>query len=386
MSDTPPISSDEQLVIDKYAKYKSVDPFPDIPPALLNSADIHSYVNTIGMIYPFDKGQLKSASYAAKIAGECKYWDEEKKKFKTITLSRECDKLTLRPNAIAFVGIEPTFRLPDYIALRFNLKITHVYRGLLLGTGPLIDPGFEGNISIPLHNLTNNEYVFSFNETLIWIEFTKTSPIQGSGKIKNEEEEFQKHLRYLNQKKFPEDKKYKPLDYYLGKALKGSTYDGVVSSIPPAIAETKESAEAAKNSAKAAKVDAESAKNIAGRIATVTFWGGFIGSMVVVGTFFGIYLHYWGLQKDYLEQVVINVNNANLQAEKTYEKDINKVSGDIISLENQLSNNTHEIEKNIQNLVEQQNQIILSLKNRVEQLEGKTGKLIGRDSINEKQN
>lgn len=313
MSDNPQISPDEQLIIDKYATYKSVDPFTDIPAALLNSADIHSYVKATGMIHPFDKNELKSASYAAKIAGECRYWDEKKEKFETTILSKDGDKLILKPNAIAFVGIEPTFRLPDYIALRFNLKITHVYRGLLLGTGPLIDPGFEGKISIPLHNLTNNEYVFSYGETLIWIEFTKTSPIPSVNEIEEKEKESLKKLRCLKHETFPDNKKDKPLDYYIGKALKGYSYDGVVSSIPSAIAETKKSAEDAKVSSQTAKVSAEAAKTSAQRIASVTFWGGLVGAIVVVGTFLGIYLHYWGLQKDYLDQVVNNVNNANLQ-------------------------------------------------------------------------
>ena len=57
-------------------------------------------------------------------------------------LEKDGDEFTLEANSIAFVQVEPVFRLPDYIALRFNLKITHVHRGIL-----------------------------------IWIEFTKTSSL-----------------------------------------------------------------------------------------------------------------------------------------------------------------------------------------------------------------
>jgi hypothetical protein len=69
----------------------------------------------------------------------------------------------------------PRFRIPDYIALRFNLKIKHIYRGLLLGTGPLVDPGFVGHLSLPLHNLTRQSYQFRAGEDIAWFEFTKTS-------------------------------------------------------------------------------------------------------------------------------------------------------------------------------------------------------------------
>ena len=65
--------------------------------------------------------------------------------------------------------------MPDFIALRFNLQIQHVHRGLLLGTGPLVDPGFWGKLCIPLHNLTDQDYEIPKEEGLIWLEFTKTT-------------------------------------------------------------------------------------------------------------------------------------------------------------------------------------------------------------------
>jgi deoxycytidine triphosphate deaminase len=160
----------------RYENYKSSDPFPSIPPALLNSADISDYVSATGMILPFEGSneRLKSASYLVRMLGECVYWDDSGDK-KTIDL-KEGAEFKLLPNSIAFVTLEPTFRLPDYIAIRFNLQISHVYKGLLLGTGPLVDPGFVGVLSIPLHNLTANEYTLRGGDPIIWMEFTKLSP------------------------------------------------------------------------------------------------------------------------------------------------------------------------------------------------------------------
>ncbi|MDP9316476.1 MAG: hypothetical protein M3R24_37430, partial [Chloroflexota bacterium] len=139
----------------RFRRYKSVDPLKTVLPALLNSADIYDYVAKTGMLYPFDASGLKSASYEVNLLGKCVIWDEGGNKQK-ITISKG-DEFKLPKNSIAFVQVEPFIRLPDYIALRFNLKITHVYRGLLLGTGPLVDPGFEGPLYIPLHNLTTND-------------------------------------------------------------------------------------------------------------------------------------------------------------------------------------------------------------------------------------
>lgn len=159
----------------RYKKTFSNDPFPDIQPALLNSADIYNYVIETGMIFPFYPEKLAGASYEVAIGEKIVWWDEKKQKVKEVDISRPGAFFKLKPNSIAFVMLEPTFRIPDYMALRFNLKIMHVYKGLLLGTGPLVDPGFVGKLSIPLHNLTANTYTFKHGDSLIEVEFTKLS-------------------------------------------------------------------------------------------------------------------------------------------------------------------------------------------------------------------
>jgi hypothetical protein len=65
--------------------------------------------------------------------------------------------------------------MPAYIGARFNLLIRDVYRGLLVGTGPLVDPGFNGKLSIPIHNFTTREYIIRAGEGLVYFEFTKLS-------------------------------------------------------------------------------------------------------------------------------------------------------------------------------------------------------------------
>lgn len=159
---------------ERFADFRMRDPFPDIPPALLNSADIADYVSSTGMIHPFDPAKLKSASYEVSILGEyVMHTPEGGVVHGTLTNGQS---FRLPRNSIAYLSVEPKFRLPDYIALRHNLKIKNIYRGLLVGTGPLIDPGFVGRIALPLHNLTDRDYVLEAGEGTIWVEFTKLSP------------------------------------------------------------------------------------------------------------------------------------------------------------------------------------------------------------------
>ncbi len=160
------------------------DPFPDIPPALLNSADIEDYVRAIGLIdrNDFRVDRLKPASYeigfgnyfAIAIPNELDSNGNYCWKYRY--LLHEDSAIILPPNSMIYVSLDTRIKLPPYIAARFNLKIKHVYRGLLAGSGPLVDPGFQNKLFVPLHNLSSKEYSFRKGDGFIWMEFTKISP------------------------------------------------------------------------------------------------------------------------------------------------------------------------------------------------------------------
>ncbi|MDR0604435.1 MAG: hypothetical protein LBG80_09065 [Bacteroidales bacterium] len=159
---------------EKYADFAQKDPFPNVSSALLNSSDVIKYILTTGMIDPFVPEKMAEATYNCTFSGKYFYWDGQ-------NMQHTCDAtkdkpLKLHPNSITYLEMTPMFRVPHYIALRFNLKVSNAYKGLLLGTGPIVDPGFVGKLYIPLHNLTSNEYVIHRDADLITIEFTKLSP------------------------------------------------------------------------------------------------------------------------------------------------------------------------------------------------------------------
>lgn len=174
-----------------------IEEIKNIPHALLSSGDIKRVVLATGAISPFYEGggrksRLKKASYEGRIG--CKAYEYRSLK-RLRAFKRDFDipfvndkyelieifdgtkdkGLVVPKNGIIFVETDLEFRLPDFLALRFNLQIKHVHRGLLLGTGPLVDPGFVGKLCIPIHNLTDEDYYIDKNDGLIWVEFTKTS-------------------------------------------------------------------------------------------------------------------------------------------------------------------------------------------------------------------
>ncbi|MGY3591496.1 deoxycytidine triphosphate deaminase/outer membrane murein-binding lipoprotein Lpp [Bradyrhizobium sp. USDA 4341] len=223
------------------ARFENMDPFPNVPRALLSSFEIADYARVTGMMWPFAEKQLKSASYEVFIGGEVIWWDGNGRRRTKIV--KRGTPLVLEANSIVFAQVEPIFRLPNYIAIRFNLRITHVHRGLLLGTGPLVDPGFHGKLLIPLHNLTSDPYAIDTNEALIWIEFTKTT--FGYQPEIGDDLAAQRDVRKF--KGFPPDKRYLDPDKYLRKANAGNP---IRSSIPDAIAKSADSARKAEKSAK----------------------------------------------------------------------------------------------------------------------------------------
>lgn len=150
-----------------------------IPPALLNSADIEAYATLLEpkLFEPFDKNHLKPATYEIPFEGDLYLWRDEGKPLEPHALASN-GHFTIPPNAIVYVSPATVFHVPHFLALRFNLHIKLVHRGLLLGTGPLVDPGFAGRLLIPLHNLTSQPLVVSGDEGFIWVEVTKISPVR----------------------------------------------------------------------------------------------------------------------------------------------------------------------------------------------------------------
>lgn len=268
------------------------DPFPDIQPSLLNSADIEDYIRARGMVRPYDRKHLKSASYAVSIGSTLIYWDDQKKQREKELAENE--EFKLLPNSIVYITTDELFELPPYIAMRFNLHISFVHAGLLLGTGPLVDPGWGGRLLIPLHNLTSNTVRLRRGQELIWVEFTKVSPNALWGP-KVGEEVWQRKGKY---EPFKENKKYLgPLDY-LDKALRACEYKFVRSSIPDAVVDAKNSAESAKNEAQAAKNEAGAAKVEAEKSQRRSTWISLAGTIAVVTLVVVILFGLWQVYSD----------------------------------------------------------------------------------------
>ena len=230
------------------SQYYSFDPLAqEIAPALLNSVDIKRYIDLGCLVEEstFDEDCLKIASYEMKFLGKLYDWkvtEEGQLKPRCRTIYRG-KPITLYRNSISYLWMEERLLLPEYIAGRFNLHIRHVHKGLLLGTGPLVDPGFFGSLLIPLHNLTNNDYEMTGGDGIIWVEFTKLTA-NAYWTIANED----KNDRPEHLKIFPLMKDLDNPDMYFSKSgVSGA--GGVQSAFQGALDQTRNAADAAGKSA-----------------------------------------------------------------------------------------------------------------------------------------
>ncbi len=154
-------------------QFKSVDPFPDISDSLLNNVDVAKYALATGLLEPFDPERLSSVTYAANFSGGVYYWSSEgqmrhlnKEEVGRIYHQSKLNYLSGNRHPAPRAGLHGS---------AFQSPRQNVYKGLFLGTGPIVDAGFVGKLFILLHNLTSHTYVSQKGAKLIEIKFTKLS-------------------------------------------------------------------------------------------------------------------------------------------------------------------------------------------------------------------
>ena len=167
-----------------YNKWKLVDPHPESTGVLLSDF-IESYVKEFDVLVDrkeFKSENLKPAYYSLTLGREY-YMNGKVCELDPADPAR--NTLEIPPNSYIIATTAEKVRLPHYITGRFGLRVEFVYKGLLVGAGPQVDPGYEGYLGCPVHNLTNTPVVIRVGEPYAWIDFTKTSTF-GQDALRND--------------------------------------------------------------------------------------------------------------------------------------------------------------------------------------------------------
>ena len=297
-------------------QYYKCDPFADeIQPALLNNEDIKKYIKEGCLVNKsdFDDSRLKTASYEMRLLGELHDWITKDDGI----LEPRCrkimcgDAVRIPRNSITYLWMREKLLLPQYIAARFNLHIRHVHKGILLGTGPLIDPGFFGSLLIPLHNLTNNDYELDGGEGIIWVEFTKLSSPRG------------------DLKPFPPGKDIKSARVYMNRSGILAT-GGVQSAFKGALEEAKSSAEIARKEV--------------GRFRNMYTWAGLASAIAIVISLASVMIGGYNLVTQ-VTKITTDIRHQIKIDQDEQSRKISAVQENIADLEANIDRYKNEVEK-----------------------------------------
>jgi len=151
----------------------------NIPPGQLSSPHIRYCVEKYKILENYEDACMDSATYHMRLGGKVLTWEAGKKVGYTLgkcedKKNRVKRNVILQPNSLTFVTTIEKFNLPKDIIARFNLKSKWVHQGILLGTGPIVDPELVANLLIPLHNFSSQPIEIGYEEKIISVEFTKT--------------------------------------------------------------------------------------------------------------------------------------------------------------------------------------------------------------------
>lgn len=161
---------------------------------ILTSRQIRDAIATGSIaIDPYDEGQVQPATYDLRVGPQG-----------VTTTTRELvdvkakGLLTLAPGDFAVLTALEKLTLDNRHVARFGLRSKYARRGLLATTGPQIDPGYSGRLTVGLTNLRPKPITLAYGDDFLSVEFHRlrepaepySGPFQGRDGLRPEDIEF----------------------------------------------------------------------------------------------------------------------------------------------------------------------------------------------------
>lgn len=129
------------------------------------------------MIEPFHPRQVQPVSYDVRLGDS--YKRLKTKQARNIARPSESewkaydhvDEIRIMPHEFLLACTYETVRLPPCVMAQLVGKSTVARQGLIIESAGLIDPGFEGQITLELHNLTDTELILPVGIRIGQLEF-----------------------------------------------------------------------------------------------------------------------------------------------------------------------------------------------------------------------
>ncbi|WP_084210033.1 dCTP deaminase [Ralstonia sp. A12] len=125
------------------------------------------------LIAPFISANVRLSSYDLTIGGE--YYISTNGKSSAIVTQQllQNQSFTIPPHGICFILSEEDISLPNDITAKISLRMSLVYKGLVLTAQPPFDPGYSGKAVVMIHNLSSDAHHLKRGDRVATIEFIK---------------------------------------------------------------------------------------------------------------------------------------------------------------------------------------------------------------------
>lgn len=142
-------------------------------------------------IEPFDERQLEPATYDLRVGPQGVTTSK-----KELVDLRSAGYLAIAPGDFAIVTVHERLEMGDRHVGRFGLRSKYARKGLLATTGPQIDPGYCGRLTVGLTNLTPKTISLPYKDDLLSVEYHELTepterpyqgPFQGRDELRAED-------------------------------------------------------------------------------------------------------------------------------------------------------------------------------------------------------
>lgn len=123
------------------------------------------------LLSPIKHENVRGASYDLTIGDEIYLSKVKKSSFLETTKLDLNQTFEIAAHEICFILTEENIQLPKNIAAKISLRMTHIYKGLVLTTQPPFDPGYNGKAIVMVHNLSSQSIHLKRGERIASIEF-----------------------------------------------------------------------------------------------------------------------------------------------------------------------------------------------------------------------
>ena len=134
-------------------------------------------------IDPFDKDNLKGASYDLTIGGEALVSNRDEK----VILAPTGGSLKLEAGDFALVLTQEKVKLPLNVAGSIGMRSTLARQGLILLHGMQIDPGWDAYLRFGLYNASPRKITLDYGDDLCMIEFHRMAGTAETPPPRNED-------------------------------------------------------------------------------------------------------------------------------------------------------------------------------------------------------